>query len=298
MVLLATAGAASGATAAGVTANVPKALPPGPGPVVGTCTIVPASVAASALGMAMFEIGPMNTSQQLSVNGQTVNLNWTECTYSHEHISTPTGMGGLGFTLSFVFESSNAEASAILPALCKQVQSISSPGSYSTPAIGNGSCAQGHTGSMQSSNGVLAVGKVVVSLFGSTGPAQTITILKSIAPLLTPANVNKAIGTSSAMPATGVMLASHAFSVTNGNIAVTLRCGKEKCSGVAELNTGRVVLARTRYVLAAGRASTVNLALTTSGQSAFSNAAVTRVQVTLDVTVLGGKTFTRTIAVS
>jgi hypothetical protein len=291
MGLLSISGAATGA-AKGVTAKVLKHLPPGPGPVVGTCKLVPARVAASDLGVAVFVNGPGNHSQRLSVKGKTLNLNWTDCNYDH----VPGDLAAMHFTLSFVFESSNAEASSILHASCASLRTIAT--TYSTPAIGNGACAQGHGGGQQVGQGFMAVDTVVISIFGNQSPPQTVTLLKSIAPFLTAANVKKVIGTGSAPGGPGVLFASHAYSVTNGSIAVALKCIRAKCSGDAEMKNGAVVLAKAPYVVPKGKTRTVNLALTTSGQSAFSNAAVTPVQVTLQVTVFGGQTTSRMALVS
>lgn len=297
--------AATGAAAAkGVTVKVLGNVPPGQGPVVGACNIVPASVATSDLGVAMFVNGPGNHSQQLSVNGKKLNLNWTDCTYAH----VPGDVAATGFELSFLFESSNAEASSILQASCASLRTIAS--NYSTPAIGNGACNGGHAGGQQTGQGFMAVNTVVIEIFGNQSPSQTLALLKSIAPFLTAANVNKAIGTGSpgtgspgtgspsGGPGVGVVVASAAYSVVNGSIALKLRCGKAKCSGVAELKKGAVVLAKARYVVPKAKTKTVSLVLTTRGQSAFSNAAVAPVHVTLQVTVSGGRTITRKILVS
>ncbi len=144
----------------------------------------------------------------------------------------------------------------------------------------------------------MAVTTVVISIFGNQSPSQTVTLLKSIVPFLTAANVKKVIGTGSGSGRPGVLIASHAYSVANGSIALTLRCVRANCSGVAELTNGAVVLAGSSYVVPKAKTRTVNLALTTSGQSAFSNAAVAPVQVTLQVTVSGGKTISRKVLVS
>jgi len=241
--------------------------------------------------MAMFVSGPASHGQKLSVKGKTLNLNWTDCKYAH----VPGSVTAMGFALSFLFESSKAEASSILRASCASMRAIG--GNYSTPAIGNGACAGGHAGGMQTGEGFMAVNTVVVSIFGNQSPSQTVKLLRSIAPFLTAANVRKVIGPGSAS-GPGVLLASHVYSVANGSIALRLGCVRANCSGVAELKNGAGVLAESRYVVPKAKTSTVNLALTTSGQSAFSNAAVTPVEVTLQVTVSGGKTISRPIFVS
>jgi hypothetical protein len=143
----------------------------------------------------------------------------------------------------------------------------------------------------------MAVNTVVVEIFGNQSPSQTVGLMKSIAPYLTAENIKKAVGPGP-VSGPGILVATHTLSVRNGSISVTLRCVRATCSGVAELNRGAVVLARSRYLVPKAKARTVKLALTTSGQSALRNAAITPVQVTLQVTVSGGKTLSKDIFVT
>lgn len=293
MGLLSISSAATGTTAPKrVTTEVLKHLPPGPGPVVGACKLVPASVVASDLGMTMFVNGPANHGQQLSVKGKTLHLNWTDCNYDHVR----GDLAATHFTLSFVFESSNADASSILKSACASMRAIG--GNYSTPAIGDGACVGGHAGGMQTGQGSMAVKTIVISIFGNQSPSQTVKLMKSIAPLLTPARVKKVIGMGSAPVGPSVLIGTHRYSVVNGSIALTLTCIRATCSGVAKLENGAAVLAESSYVIPKARTGTFNLELTTSGQSAFTNAAVTPVEVTLEVTVAGGATVSTKIVVA
>ena len=274
--------------------------PPSSGPVPGACKTVPAKVVASDLGMSMVVNGPSDTKQQLSVmgakvlvNGKALSVDWTDCAYAHN----PSNLGEMNFTLSFLYESTAARASAILRAICKAMKPVSR--GYSTPAIGSGACVQGSTGGMQSSNGYAAVGKVVLALFGSTDPAQTTKLLKSAAPRVAAAHINPGAGTGSA--AAGVphfVVGGATYSAADGAVALTLSCSPLKCSGVAELRSGATILASGSFLVPNGKTVTVSLALTPAGTTSFANAAVTPVPATLQITISGRKVLTKTIVVS
>jgi hypothetical protein len=76
-------------------------------------------------------------------------------------------------------------------------------------------------------------------------------------------------------------------------------CQSARCSGVAELRGTAGILARSRYnIHTATRAVVVKMALTAPGVLAFANASVMRVPVTLQVSVKGGPTTTKTISIS
>lgn len=112
------------------------------------------------------------------IGGKTTTVTWQNCGYAHD----PSDLSQMNPAVSSLNEATDADATTALNAICSAMKPESS--NYSTPAIAEGACVQGHTDGMQSSNGFLAVDNIVVQIFGSTDPVQTVALEKSITPLV------------------------------------------------------------------------------------------------------------------
>ncbi|MFI5034883.1 MAG: hypothetical protein ACHQFZ_01595 [Acidimicrobiales bacterium] len=265
-----------------------------------TCKTVPASLFATDLGLSMVTNGGTVQRQLLSISGQTVRVGgkpitvqWQQCGYAHSR----TNLGEMNLTLSYLAEQSATRALVILRAMCSSLRPVST--NFSSPAIDSGACLEGHTGVMQNSTGLVAVKNVVVFLFGSQSPTQTLVLLRGIARIV--AKVKPTSGSPNSGSGPQIAVTSNSFTVANGFLPLGLSCSRARCSGVAQLSvttsTGMVVLASTDYMLAKSTSATYDLALTAAGVSFFAPASVNPIAVTLTVTAVGGNTVSRAIQV-
>jgi len=264
-----------------------------------SCDTVPVSVITAGMGVSMAQ-GSANPFDAIpsQINGKTVTLDWQACTFYHP----PFNVDMNSFTLYYLTESTAAPAMTYFNDFCASMHAIAS--NWSTPVFGDGACVQGHGGAMTVASGYMAVNNVVVQIFGALLPTQVSAVLQRAASLVAAAKGGPVPGSAAyneTLPgmATGVTVTSLNYSVTNSSVPVTLRCKSAKCSGVAELRGTTGILAKSRYSIhTAKRAVVVALTLTAPGVLAFANASVMRVQVTLRVTVKGGRTTTKTISIS
>ena len=262
-----------------------------------TCKVVPTAQIAAALGTSQTFTGTGYPHQTLSimsrtvrVGGQIVSGTWVSCGYAHD----PKTMAGMGVNISYLPVATAAKAAADLKATCATMRPVAS--SYSSPSIGSGACLQGHTGSMQSSNGFLAVHNVLASFFGSQSPAQTAALERVVARYLVTAakwTVNTSPGQTTSNTQL-VFVTTTQFVVGNGVMVLQLRCGPAKCVGTAQL-TGMsagspVVLAKSPYMIPKATSMAIRLSLTPEGTAFFTSTAQNPVSLTLTVTVAGGKT--------
>jgi hypothetical protein len=251
-----------------------------------TCHTVPTSLVARDLGTSVVMHGPGSSEGPLNsmgknvlIGGKIVDVEWWTCTYDHN----PSNPSGMGVAVSYLDEATAARALTIVKAMCSTMRSVSP--AYVAYSIGAKACLQGHTGPMQSANGLLAVGNVVVALFGSQSPAQTLVLLRGIAALVAKAKVP--------LQKPVIRIRSSQFAVANGALAFQLTCSMAKCSGdvtFTETSTaGPVVVAESPYVLAPVPTPTMfDAVLTSAGSSFFASAPSGSVQLTLTVTVSGG----------
>ena len=236
----------------------------------------------------------------LRVGGKVFLESHLDCNYMHN----PKDLSSMGVALSYYIEATPAKALAVVKAMCAII-SATGPSNYSTPRIGNGACVQGHSGYMQSANGVAAIRNVMVYAFGGQSPAQTIALLQSIAQAFAAAPITTTSMMNS-QPVKGtkpiVTIKSTQFNVNNGFMALALSCKGSRCQGVVQLteptNAGPVILATAKYVFLPGSSKTLNMSLTAQGVTYFSSASSFPVQLQLSVTVAGGKSLSLTVAVN
>lgn len=288
----------TGGLATGASSTHSGGLVPHSVTVDASCTAVPTPLVARALGSSMTLNGPAPASGVLTyfnkvirVKGRAVRASWIVCNYAHD----PSNPGGLGVAITYIVESTSAEATAIARSMCAALRAVSPD--YKSQKIGSVACEQGHTGPMQSANGVVAVARVVIELFGSQSPAQTVTLARDITPVIARAKWGTAV---TAPPI--LMITTNQFAVENNSIPLDLYCKWGTCTGTAEVtvpsSTGPDVLAQAIYTLTKGAQTTVELALTTDGSAYFTNPGNSQTQVLLTITVKGAKTISRQIAVS
>ena len=268
-----------------------------------TCQTVPTSLFTTDLGTSMIFTGTSASNGRVTmgtmlilVGGKPLTGEWMICSYAHN----PKNLGETNLAVSYFDAPTSSKALAVLKAMCVGLRSFAT--NYTTPAIGNGACVQGHTGYMQSSNGLLAVGHVVVQLFGSQSPAQSTALARGIAPRITKANWATTFSSGPPKYVPDVVISTTQFNTANGFMPLSLSCTVAKCSGVAELTelgvTGTVVLATTPYSVLKQSKGIFNLMLTADGSNFFGSASTNPVQVKLQITVAGGKSVDRVITVS
>ena len=264
-------------------------------PVAQVTRILSTSIVAPVVGWPSGVLNEMG--QQVLIGGKPLTVHWLDCNYAHN----PKDPSSVGVDVSYAVEPTSAKASTIVKAMCSAMRLHTS--SYQAPRIGNGACLQGHTGYMQSSNGVLAVKNVVVTFFGSTSPSQTSALIGVVARILAVARIS----TTTTMPQPKnpngpvVKVTSTQYQVGNGMIPVRLSCVKAKCSGVIQLTTstssGTVILAQGKYNMPSGSTMTFNVSLTTTGQSFFAATTDNPIQAKVNVTLGGGKPVNAAITV-
>jgi len=263
-----------------------------------SCTTVATALVARALGSSMVMNGPMPSSGVLSyfnkvirIKGKVVRASWIDCNYRHD----PRNPGSLGVDITYIVEPTSAQATDIARSLCAVMRAISPD--YTSQRIGSAACVQGHTGPMQSANGVVADTKVVIELFGSQSPAQTITLARVITPVIAKAKW----GTSQSAPPV-LLVTSNQLVIENGVIALGLNCKWGACTGTATLtlptSSGSNVLAHANYSLSKGELLTVDLALTDYGSAYFGNPANSPTQAQLTITLKGAKTISSQVSVA
>lgn len=279
---------------------------------VASCKTLSTMKIGSALGSTMYyRSGGLSPSaftafgsghQVYRVAGKALRMNMLYCNYAHvPGSSSLIGQTGLTMSITYAIVASPARARAVVKWLCYYLRAQSS--GYSTPAIGGGACFQGHGGAMESSNGYLSVGDVVVQLFGGAAPSQTIALARAMVPVLTKAKwgtimVNR--GPSGA----AVTIRSNQFTLANGSVALALSCSGAPCHGTAQLvNAAAVssaaVVATTNYSITPSASSTtIQVRLTPAGATLFATTTFNPVPLTLSVTVSGGRTDTAQVQVS
>jgi hypothetical protein len=271
-----------------------------------TCKSVPTSVFTRDLGASMIFTGTSYPNgrviffgKTILVDGKPISVVWLSCGYSHN----PANPASLGVAASYLATSSAAKALAILRAMCGAMRSVSPD--YTAPKLGSGSCVQGHTGPMQSANGLVAIDNVVIQLFGSQSPAQTLVLDRDVTKLVAKARTT----TTTTLPSLGpqrngpmISTTTTQFSVANGFMALTLKCVRAKCAGVVKLTaatpTGTVILAQTQYLMPMSTTKPIDLTMNAAGSNFFASATTSPAQVTLTMTVAGGATVTNQINVS
>lgn len=111
-----------------------------------------------------------------------------------------------------------------------------------------------------------------------------------------------AVVSASVPPAPDISITSKNLTASAKSVGVGVKCSTAPCSGTVTLTRivkkKTVTLASGAYSLKAGKHTSVTATLTKAGRSAFKNAATKPVKVTVDVTVKGGKTVTKTLKVS
>ncbi len=258
-----------------------------------TCSTVPASLVARILGTSVTKSGPGSSTgllnefgQNVLVGGKTLKVTWWSCDYDHN----PVTHVGLGVSVSYLTEPTAARALSITKALCSTMRPFSS--SWATPRIGSTACLQGHTGAMQSSNAFLAEGNVVVQLFGSQSPTQSLALLRAIAPLVAKAHAKTPV----------ITVTTTQYAVTNGYVSVGLSCTGADCAGVvtltAPINGATVTLARVPYQMGKASQMSLNVTLNPEGTNYLGHPSSGPVTVTLTVTVGRGRTVVQQISVS
>lgn len=268
-----------------------------------TCKTVPTSVISAGLATSVtfagtsFPSGKMTLgSTTVIVNGAPLNATWIACDYLH----IPGDTASLGVSVSYLIEPSAAKALAAMKAMCSALRSFAT--NYTTPAVGNGACIQGHAGAMQSANGFVASRNVVIQLFGSQSPAQTLNLVRRITPIIARTNWTSTLlapgGTITNGPVISVMTTQ--FNAGSGFVPITLHCTKARCSGAINLtdSTTSTVVATTHYNVLSSSTITQNVPFTVAGSNFFATSTVNPAHLTLTVTVAGGKTVTLSILVT
>jgi|GEM_PF-2876494 len=269
-----------------------------------TCKTLPAAQVARVLAtsiatpFAAWPNGPLIVmGKQVLIGGKPLTIRWLDCRYAHN----PKDPASSGVDVSYVVEPTAAYAAEIVKAMCIVMRSVSP--AYQAPKLGNGACLQGHTGVMQSSNGILVVKNVIVTTFGSPSPSQTSALMGVIARLL--ANVH--FSTTTTLPqqlnpkGPVVKVTSTQYQLGNGMIPVRLSCAKAKCSGVVQLtgadSSGTVILAQGKYNMPPSSTMTFTIALTPAGRSYLSTTTANPIQAKVVVTLGGGKWVSVAIAI-
>jgi hypothetical protein len=118
------------------------------------------------------------------------------------------------------------------------------------------------------------------------------------APAATPAPVTTA---PSAALQPIVVLKTSKFTVSKGAIKVKLGCRTAHCSGTVKLTTTAkrktVVLAKASYALVRGRTATISVRLTKAGRKALKHSRARAVRAKLVISIKGGRSTSRTVAV-
>ena len=269
-----------------------------------TCATVTASAVGSAFGESMSEAAPSYPHGPLSfgntpilVGGKSLDVTWIACTYQHK-LGVVTG---LGVSISYLVEYSSSQALAIVKAMCAQLRTFAS--NYTTPADGDYACAQGHSGSMASSNAVIAVRNVVVNIFGSQGPVQNLALVHSVAVLVARAPTSTTTTTpgqpNSVSPK--VTLSASTFAMGHNFIAVRLRCAGQNCmvsvSFSRRLSMKVVILAASKFMLPKSSVRTVDVRLSSAGSRFLKSATTSLVAAKLTVVVMGGATINKTVKI-
>jgi len=269
-----------------------------------TCKTLPAAQVARVLGtsiaapVAGWPNGPLNVmGKEVLIGGKPLTIRWLACHYAHK----PNDPSSSGVDVSYVVEPTNTRASSIVKVMCSVMRSASS--NFQAPKLGAGACLQGHSGTMQSSNGILAVNNLIITLFGPTSPSQTSALMGVLARLL--AHVR--FSTTTTMPQQQnskgpvVKVTSTQYQLGNGMIPVRLSCARRKCSGVVQLkaatSSGTVILAQGKYNMPPSATMTFTIALTPAGHSFLTSTADNPIQATVFVTVGGGKSVSIAITI-
>lgn len=271
------------------------------------CSTVPTSLVAKVLGESMFLTGTGYPNGQVVffgkvvlVGGKPLNVTWLACNYAHN----PVGLSALGVSVSYLSTSSSAQALAVVKSMCAIMRSISP--SYVAPSIGAGACEQGHTGPMQSANGLVAVGNVVIQLFGSQSPAQTLALMRAMTPLIAKSPTSTTTTMPSAQNGTGkrpvVTVTTPSFSVMNGVIRVGLHCAGAPCSGSVTFSeataSANITLASANYALHTSMNKSIAVAVTADGANLLSGAPSNTLVAMLNVTVKGGRSINEPVTLA
>ncbi len=258
-----------------------------------TCTTVPTSVFAKVFMVSVVLSGPFPSKGPVSFFGRTIRVNGKVviasalgCGYDHD----PSNPATIGVALTYLTEPSSPPAISIVKQMCAAMDLNSS---YARLKVGSYACVQGHTGAMQSANGLLALDNVVVELFGSQSPNQTVSLLHAVVPY-----VVKAKATAKKQPV--VSVTSSVYAVQNGTIEVDLACGGASCGGNitigATSSTGPVTIALTHYSVPGSGQMAFHIGLTPEGAAFIAAANGVTLSLTLTVTVVNGATVTQKIA--
>jgi hypothetical protein len=263
-----------------------------------TCNTVPLAVVAPYFG------GHMPTVQKMQA-GQTLGTGWIGCTYE---------VGGAYGNLGIEYRT--GQTASQFASLFATVNS--SYGGIEVSGIGNGAIEVNGAGHDVGTVPGVAPNVPLYVLYGTVvfylraepmlPIAKEIALAKAMIPLIASGKTSTPFSgaTFSPTPTTAptvspqIAIGVAQFNGANGRMSLRLSCTKARCSGVAELirKAGAVVLAKTSYVMVQSSKKTFNLTLTAKGRSILSNASTAAVRAILRVTVKGGKTVTKAIAVT
>jgi hypothetical protein len=269
-----------------------------------SCRTVPTSLFSASLGTSMVFTGMSAPHDRLNIEGKVVliagkplSVVWLSCSYAHN----PANLTQMNLSVSYLVEPTAARTRTILKSMCNALR----PGAanYQMLAIGEGACSKGTLGPMQNSTGFAASNRVFVSMFGAQSPSQTIALQKGIVRQVAAMTSSTATSPGPSTQATPVVAVSTTdFSIGTTFMTISLNCSKASCRGDAQLlgsgPLGTVVLASTPYILPKASHRNVLLSLSTDGLHFFATALTNPVQATLHITVVGGKTVSRSILVT